>query len=217
MFCKYCGEKISDDSRFCQHCGGKIDIIDCSGNTSAEPVKIKLAFLFEVGRFDLKRQIKYLQKICSEYKSLISAKLGQLYSKHKVIAVAYCIWSLVNIMMLIIGGSEKGFWPNNRTYVYTTVATTPYNKPTQYSRPPQFRNDFAEGIARAMRDGYRPVTVTEETKLDWDLCYYGWTEFFVYMFAPLILIYLVLRLKRMYRIKKHLRELNDALVGGASE
>ena len=23
MYCKHCGKKIADDSRFCQHCGGK--------------------------------------------------------------------------------------------------------------------------------------------------------------------------------------------------
>ena len=166
MYCKYCGKQISDDSTFCQYCGGKQDNNEL---LPKETLKVELE---------------------GEVKASLAPKLPKLTGlkifcrKNLAILLTYCIWFLINLLLLINGADRKGFWPHTYSHrergaEHTHLEYIPWSRQTVESK-------------------YWDLG-PEETKLSWDIDYYGLSEFLVYVVLFPLLIYICFRVFRYYK------------------
>lgn len=85
--------------------------------------------------------------------------LTSFIKEHSVLVIVYTLWFLTNLILLLSGSGHNHFWP----YIHKTGG--------YYDR-------FYQG----------GTYVKETTKIDWNLKYYGWPEFIVYIaIVPLVL------------------------------
>lgn len=158
MFCKHCGKQIADDSTFCQYCGGKQTVNDSS--TREELVKTTQSLNVN-GNISVSNNESLLNRII------------QFVSTHVNISIAYAIWFLLNLVLLISGSDEKHFFPR----IYKT-------------------QEWHSA-------GYGGFGHTEETwEIKWDIDYYGWTEFVIYVALLPLLIYVSFILYKKYQENK---------------
>lgn len=162
MYCKHCGKQIDNDSVYCRFCG----------LAQSETVNYS--------------EIKHRNSIHSELGGEIRIKIGPNLSKfkeirtfitkHAVFFVISGIWFLINCVLLACGENRDGFWPH--TYMHR------------------------ERVAEHTRLEYIPWTGEtvdakywdlgpEQTKINWDLDYYGLSEFIIYAILVPFIIFLI--------------------------
>lgn len=164
MFCKYCGKEIDEDSKFCRYCGGELQSV------STETLSPE------------NKDSKVNLEVEGEIKAVISpnlpkfTKLKAFLNKHNVYCTIAAIWFIINCIFLSIGDDHKHFWPHiySHSEVIWDHDTLEYNP---------FTNSYYNG--KVGHNG------PEETIVDWDLCYYGLTEFLVYaVLIPIIAFFI---------------------------
>ena len=97
-------------------------------------------------------------------------RIIQFVSKHANISIGYAIWFLINLVLLISGSGKCFFFP----HIYKT-------------------QEWHSA-------GYGGFGHTEETwKITWDIDYYGWPEFVIYVALLPLLIYVLFILYKKYK------------------
>lgn len=86
MYCKYCGKKIADDSKFCQHCGGKQE------ESIASPIN---------------NEVKPEEAQKQEWVIEIPTIKTNLSDKQKKWVGIYAAWVLLNIVFIFIDGNNN--------------------------------------------------------------------------------------------------------------
>ena len=166
MYCKHCGNQISDDSTFCQYCGGKlVDDTNISENKHLDPIQnININGNLNLSNGD--SLLIQILKFCSKYKT---------------ICIAYVIWFILNLILLICGSDKDGFFPR---------IFKEYHWWHEYTLP-------------TTRAGYEKYSWS----IEWKIKYYGWTEFIVYIALLPLVIYVIYILIKKYKTQnsnKHL-------------
>lgn len=103
MFCKYCGSKIDDDSRFCSACGNRM--VSSKLNDSGSPVNI-------IG--NIRTSVTYTNSAFAGVKKMIK--------DHVLGVIVYCIWFSLNLIFLFGGHGYTHFWP----YIHVENVYRPY-------------------------------------------------------------------------------------------
>lgn len=108
----------------------------------------------------------------SNNESLLNRSI-QFVSKHANISIGYAIWFLINLVLLISGSDYNYFFPR----IYKT-------------------REWHSA-------GYGGFGHTEETwEIEWDIDYYGWTEFVIYVALLPLLVYVLFTLYKKYEKSK---------------
>lgn len=162
MFCKYCGKSIADDSTFCQFCGGKQDT-NIESHSDEKTVKVELGG-------------KVNASLSPELPKFTGLK--NFVKKNLPFVLAYGVWFIVNLLLLINGDDRKGFWPHTYTHrergaEHTHLEYIPWTGQT----------------VEAKSWDLGP----EETKISWDIDTYGISEFLIYVVLIPLLIYIGFR------------------------
>ena len=152
MYCKHCGKHISEDSTFCQYCGGK-QVDDNNISDHNQNININ-------GNLNLSHGDSLLNKIF------------QFCSKYKSICIAYAIWFILNLILLICGSDKDGFFPR---------IFKDYNWWHEYTMP-------------TTRAGYEKYSWA----IEWEIEYYGWAEFIFYVALLPLVIYVIYILIKKY-------------------
>jgi hypothetical protein len=95
MFCKFCGNKIAEDSIFCAFCGAKLDYTNTTIDHPSEKI--------------------HKQNIFGKYESLF--EINQV----RIILGIYLGWLLINFIFLVINwgsGDVNSFWPFQRDSLF---------------------------------------------------------------------------------------------------
>lgn len=188
MYCKHCGLPIAEVSKFCQHCGGRQDTI-----------------ANEISEFNQKSETKVNMKIDGAIKATLSPSLPSFngfksfINKHKVYVICTSIWMLLNIILLSAGDDRNGFWP----HIYShreTIWEDKSEENTPYS--------ISYHIVRVGHQGPTKIEV------DWDLYYYGLTEFLVYaVLIPFISFFIYSAILKRNKNKSKKLYIIDPLTG----
>ena len=94
MYCKNCGNKIDEDSKFCKICGASLEGSShlLYKNKQEEPLNLKVD-----------------AKIAPSMKWFNNIKLTNL---QKNCILAYIIWFFVHLVFLFAGNGSDHFWPH---------------------------------------------------------------------------------------------------------
>jgi len=110
--------------------------------------------------------------------------LKNFYKNHAVLVLTYGLWFFLNLLLLINGDDRKGFWPHtytdrDRVAEHTHLEYIPWTGQT------------VEGKSWDLGP--------EETKWDWDIDRYGWSEFLVYVVLIPFLIFIGFRIFKYFK------------------
>lgn len=176
MYCKHCGLQVAEDSKFCQHCGGRQDTTDKGKpeHTNTSETKVKM-------------------EVNGEIKATISPSLPKFngfrtfINTHSVFVICASIWIILNFILLSAGDDRNGFWP----HIYSHSETIWDHDTIEY-------NPFSESYYTG-RVGHQGP---KETKIDWDLKYYGLTEFLIYaLLIPFVSFFIYSAILEKYKNK----------------
>ncbi len=177
MYCKYCGKSIADDSTFCQFCGGKQDT-NTESNSDKKSLKVELSGNVNASLIPELPQFTGLKKICN---------------KNIAFVLAYGVWFIINLILLINGDDRKGFWPHTYTHHELGAEHT--------------HLEYIPWTGHTIEAKYWDVG-PEETKISWDIDTYGISEFLIYVVLIPLLIYIVFRVFKYFK-EKYLKEKNN--------
>lgn len=154
MYCKQCGKVIDDDSKFCRYCGSSQEISVSDENVILQTENRKLKM--EVDG-EIKATIAPTLPNFTGIKSFIQT--------HSTFFIIVVVWVMINVLFLVNGDDRNGFWP----HIYSHSETIWDYDRLEYN---PFSKSYYTG-----RVGHQGP---EETKIDWDLEYYGLSEFLIY-------------------------------------
>lgn len=156
---------------FCKHCGQQIDNDSlfcryCGSSqsnieTPNEPQKVKVEIEGEV-KASLSPQLPKFTKVKNFVKN------------HVALSFIYGVWLIVNLLFLINGEGRNGFWPHTYTHRERVAEHT--------------RLEYIPWTGQTVNAKYWDLG-PEETKWDWDLDTYGWSEFLIYVVLIPLLLY----------------------------
>lgn len=96
--------------------------------------------------------------------------IRRIISKNSYVSIGYTIWLLINLVLLISGSGDKHFFP--RIYKDDEWHSAGYGGLGHYE---------------------------EKWVIRWDIDYYGWPEFVIYVFLTPFIIYVLFMFKVLYK------------------
>ena len=96
MYCKNCGKIIDNGSRYCKFCGIDLSEQEKEPDSKDREYTVNLKLEGEINHSLETNNLSFLTN---------------LIRKHTVIVCIYIIWFILNIIFLVTGENEHGFWP----------------------------------------------------------------------------------------------------------
>lgn len=162
MYCKHCGKQIDEDSFYCRFCG--LPQIEMDNNTApirSNPLHTELG-----GEIRIKLGPN----------SSMLKKINTFIAKHSAFFVISGIWFVINCILLASGGDRDGFWPHTYSHRERVAEHT--------------RLEYIPWTGETVDAKYWDLG-PEQIKINWDLDYYGFSEFLIYAILVPFIIFLI--------------------------
>ena len=161
MYCKHCGNKIDDDSKFCKNCGASL--VESNKNS-------------EISRKDTPIHLNVDASIAPSTKWFQNIRLT---GTQKNVLLAYAVWFVVHLILLVSGDGRSKFFP----HIYKGC-------------------DYSEAYYNQIRNNGWAYAPKEHWKIDWNVDYYGFQEFIIYVVLIPLIIYVCYRVYKKYKQSK---------------
>lgn len=167
---------------YCKHCGKEIapDSTFCQYCGGKQDNILEIPQEEKTVKVELGGNVK--ASLTPELPNLTG--LQNFCKKHFALILTFAVWFFINLLLLINGGDMKGFWPHTysdreRGAEHTHLEYIPWTGQT----------------VEAKSWDLGP----EETKISWDIDYYGWSEFLIYVVLIPLVFYIGFRIFIYFR------------------